>query len=204
MSSNAPRPSTPPAGVPSSGNGKYIVVAALLLLGVGGFIAWKSTQKGPEAVTISMVPDASAPTAPPPSRNEEDDIPPPAPVEDAGQDAGKKVGTTAPANTGCEVKTCTGQSYAELDSALMYRVKQSRRRCYDPALAQDSTLRGKATVSVRIGTNGQVCNAGVVSSDLGNPAVASCVANSFRGSSLPAPKGGCVDVNIPVNFVPGQ
>lgn len=194
----------PPAGVPSS-NGKYIVVAALLLLGVGGFIAWKSSQKAPDTVTITMAPDASAPTAPPPSRNPDDDIPPPAPVEDAGQeDAGKKVAAAGTGNTGCEVKTCAGQSYSELDSALMYRVKQSRRRCYDPALAQDSTLRGKATVSVRIGTNGQVCNAGVVSSDLGNPAVASCVANSFRGTSLPAPKGGCVDVNIPVNFVPGQ
>ena len=36
------------------------------------------------------------------------------------------------------------------------------------------------------------------------PGVANCVVNYFRGQAFPTPKGGCVDVNIPINFVPRQ
>ena len=53
--------------------------------------------------------------------------------------------------------------------------------------------------------NGTTCSAGVASNELsGAPAVASCVVSNFRGQAFPAPKGGCVDVNIPINFVPRQ
>ena len=35
-------------------------------------------------------------------------------------------------------------------------------------------------------------------------AVAQCVANKFRQTGLfPAPKGGCIDATVPMNFVPG-
>jgi hypothetical protein len=143
--------------------------------------------------------------APPPTfsgRNPDDDVPPPPVIPDAGPDAGKKIIITQSGNQ-CDAKKCTGQSGSELETALQFRVKQAH-RCYDNALAQDPTLRGKVTVAVRIGANGQTCSAGIASNEMSSPQVASCVSGYFRGANFPSPKGGCVDVNIPINFVPRQ
>jgi hypothetical protein len=190
-----------PAGVPS-GNGKYIVIALLLFGLIGGAIAWKVTQKPPEPVVLVV--DAGPP--PRPTKNIDDDIPPPPVVEDAGpEDAGKKVTVV---NNGlanqCDAKKCTGTTGSDIESALSFRAKQAH-RCYDNALGQDPTLRGKISIAVRIGANGQACSAGVASNELTSaPNVAACVTGYFRGQTFPMPKGGCVDVNIPINFVPRQ
>ena len=203
MASKAPPPaSLPPAGVPSS-NGKFVVLAVVLLGVIGAVIAWKSCQKPPAPIVIAA-PDARVPTAPP-RKNIDDDIPPPPAVEDSGADAGKKVTTVVAAGNPCDVKgTCTGTTNSEIETALSFRAKQAH-RCYDNALALDPTLRGKISISVRIGSNGQACSAAVVSNELSSaPSVAACVAGNFRGQSFPAPKGGCVDVTIPINFVPRQ
>lgn len=204
MASKAPPPpsSRQPAGVPSGGGGKYVAVAVGLLGLVGAAVAWKTCQKPPEPTVLYI--DA----APPPTfagRNLDDDVPPPAPVEDAAPTTGKKpVATQTASSFGCDAKVCTGSSSPELETALQFRAQQSRRHCYDAALAQDPTLRGKVTIAVRVGSNGQVCSAGVASNEMSSPVVANCAAATFRGVSFPAPKGGCVDVNIPANFVPRQ
>ena len=199
MASKAPPPSTP-AGVPSSGGGKYVVIAVLLLGGIGAAVAVKTCQK-PEPPPIVYI-DAAPPVVPS-GRNPDDDVPLPPPIEDAGseEDAGKKTVVTQGSSNQCDVKKCTGSSGSELETALQFRVRQAH-RCYDNALAQDPTLRGKVTVAVRIGTNGQVCSAGIASNEMSSQQVAQCVSGYFRGANFPSPKGGCVDVNIPINFVP--
>ena len=192
---------SPPAGVPS-GNGKFIALALLLLGAIGAVIAWKTCQKPPDPVVLTP-PDAGPP--PRPTKNIDDDIPPPPVVEDASVDAGKKTTTvfTGGGNQ-CDAKKCTGSAGSDVESALSFRAKQAH-RCYDNALGQDPTLRGKVSIAVRIGSNGQACSAGVASNELASaPGVANCVAGYFRGQAFPAPKGGCVDVNIPINFVPRQ
>lgn len=202
MAPKSPQSSLAPRGVPSGGGGgKFVVLAIILLMLIGGAVIWKMSQKPPPPTVIYV--DA----APPPTvigRNPDEDVPLPPPVEDAGPDAGKKVvvASTGSANM-CDAKKCTGSTGSELETALQFRVKQSH-RCYDNALAQDSTLRGKITVNVRIGATGQVCSAGVASNEMGSQTVAACVAGYFRGANFPAPKGGCADVNIPINFVPRQ
>lgn len=136
-------------------------------------------------------------------RNLDDDVPLPPPIEDAGpDDAGKKVIITRVDNQ-CDAKKCVGTTTNELETALQFRVKQAH-RCYDNALAQDPTLRGKITMAVRVGANGQVCSANAASNEMSSPNVATCVTGYFRGASMPTPKGGCIDVNIPINFVPRQ
>ena len=106
--------------------------------------------------------------------------------------------------TQCDAKRCTGATTSDIETALAFRAKQSH-RCYDNALGQDPTLRGKVSIAVRIGANGTGCSAGVASNELSSaPGVANCVVNYFRGQAFPTPKGGCVDVNIPINFVPRQ
>jgi hypothetical protein len=189
-----------PAGVPPSGNGKFIALALLLLGVIGAVIGWKTCQK-PAAPIVVGPPDAGPP--PKPSKSIDEDIPPPIAVEDAGVDAGKKVTVVFTGNQ-CDAKKCSGATNSEIETALSFRAKQAH-RCYDNALAQDPTLRGKVSIAVRIGSNGQACSAGVASNDLSSaPSVANCVAGYFRGQAFPSPKGGCVDVNIPINFVPRQ
>lgn len=204
MASKAPPPpsSRQPAGVPSSGGAKYVVIAVALLGLIGAAVAWKMCQKPPTPPILVI--DAAPPPIRSTGRDLDDDVPLPPPVEDAGVDAGKKVIVTQQtSNNQCDAKKCTGTSGSELENALQFRVKQAH-RCYDNALAQDPTLRGKITVAVRVGANGQVCSAGIASNEMGSQQVASCVSGYFRGTNFPAPKGGCIDVNVPINFVPRQ
>jgi hypothetical protein len=203
MASKPPTPSLAPPGVPPSGNGRYIVAVVLLLGLVGVIVAWKMSQKPPEPVVVRAALDAGPPVGPKPGRNLDDDIPLPPPVVDAGPEAGPPKVTYAKVDNQCDAKTCSGSGNTEMESQLSFRVRQAR-RCYNAALAQDNTLKGKLSVRVRVGLNGAVCSANVTSDDIGNASLASCVASTFRGASFPAPRGGCVDVNVPVNFVPGQ
>lgn len=162
-------------------------------------IGWKTCQKPPTPVTITSVPDAGPPVA----KTSDDDIPLPETPEDAGneEDAGKKVVVAAPAG-GCD-KKCTGTASPELQNAMAFRARQAR-RCYENALAQDPTLHGKITVALKIGANGQVCSASLASSDMDSANVANCVVDRYRSGVFPAPKGGCVEANVPVNFVPNK
>jgi hypothetical protein len=129
-----------------------------------------------------------------------DDIPPPPPVEEKPE-----AGPTGPRivyvpGGGCEGK-CVGNAPPELGQALQVRAAQAR-RCYNSALSNDSSLRGRVTVAVRIGPSGNVCSASVASNDMGSPSVANCAANIFRQASYPAPRGGCVDATVPMSFIP--
>jgi hypothetical protein len=200
MAPKAPTPSMrAPAGVPPSGNGKFIALALLLLGVIAAVIAWRSCQKPADPIVV--IQDAGPP--PRPSKTVDEDIPPPVAIEDSGVDAGKKTTVVFTGNQ-CDAKKCGGSSTSEVETALSFRAKQAH-RCYDNALAQDPTLRGKVSIAVRIGSNGQACSAGVASNELVSaPSVANCVAGYFRGQAFPSPKGGCVDVNIPINFVPRQ
>jgi hypothetical protein len=192
MSSITPPPPT------GGGNAKYVVVVVLLLLGIAGLLIWRSTQKPQEPIVIHA-PDAAAPV--PVNTHVEDDVPPPPPIVDAGpQTPVRNNGVGSVANCGPK---CSGASTPDLESALAFRAKQSR-RCYESALETDNTLKGKVQISVRVASNGQVCSAGVASSDMGSTGVAQCVANKFRQTGyFPAPKGGCVDATVPITFIPG-
>jgi len=195
----SPPSSRPPAGVPNSGgNTKYAIVAVVLLLGVGGLVALRSFSSHPEP--LPPLPSASvAQTAEPPTNPKLDDIPPPPPVEEPPE-AGPAPRIAVAPNTGCESKCNEKFSTTELTQALQVRAQQAR-RCYNQALAQDSTLKGKVSIAVRVGPSGNVCSVGVASNDMGTPAVANCAASIFRNSVYPAPKGGCVDANVPLAFV---
>jgi hypothetical protein len=57
-------------------------------------------------------------------------------------------------------------------------------------------------VSVRVGTTGAVCSANITQNELGDPGVASCVAQIFRGASFAPPTGGCVEAQVPIKFSP--
>ncbi|MBK6692395.1 MAG: AgmX/PglI C-terminal domain-containing protein [Myxococcales bacterium] len=191
--------STPP---PPTGNNNalYAGVAVLLLLGIG-FFAWKSLSSPTPTPPVPSVP--TLPSAPPTSTLRIDDIPLPPPIDAGAPDTGPVRTVTGPGPNPCEARVCKGVAGSELEGAVQFRAKQAH-RCYDNALASDNTLAGKVTLNLKIGSNGSVCAVSVVSNELSNASVSQCVANAFRSSSgFPAPKGGCVEINLPINFKPG-
>lgn len=197
----SPPLSRPPAGVPeSSGNAKYAIVAVVLLLAAGGIFAWRSmTNRDATPAPAPPVPSLTASAEPPPNPKL-DDIPPPPPPEEKPE-AGPGPRIVYVPGGGCGGTCSMKYSTPELGQALSVRGQQAR-RCYNSALASDSSLRGHVTIAVRVAPNGSVCSANVASNDMGSPAVANCAANIFRNASYPAPRGGCVDATIPLSFVP--
>ena len=200
MTSKAPPSRSLPPVPPGGGSSKNLVVVVLLGVGLVALILWKTCGKPdtPTVVTpiISSTADAAVATVDP----RIDDIPPPPAIEDSGPEAGPT--HVASTTWGCDAKKCGGAVTPDLETALAFRAKQAH-RCYDSALAQDSTLEGKVTISVRIGGGGAVCGANVASNDLSNPKVGECIANMFRGTGhFPPPKGGCLDANVPISLMP--
>src|SRR5580658_3894043 len=197
----SPQNSLPPAGMPDKGNTKYALLALLMVGGVGGLFFWRSIQN---QAAPAPLPSSSV-TLPPdrPTANKLDDVPLPPPPDEVQEQPQKTavryVGGAAP--SGCD-GTCKGKPSDELEQALTVRASQAR-RCYNQALAQDSTLKGHVTVAVRIGPTGNMCSSAVASNDMGSPLVANCAANVFRNAqTYPAPHGGCVDAKVPLSFVP--
>jgi hypothetical protein len=167
-----------------------------MLLLMGGLIYWK--LRGGEE------PKAVTPPPPPPTAQAtlEEPPPPPPPVieePDAGQKVVKTVVKKGGGGVGCGGE-CSGPS-PQLQSALRGKAGQSR-GCYERALRQNNLLQGRLVLNVKIGSQGQVCNANIVQNGLGDPGVASCVVQMFRAGSFPAPGNGCAEANVPLNFVP--
>ncbi len=198
MSANPPPSSSlrPPA--PSGSSKQYVAVVALLGAGLVGLLVWKYFAAGaPVVVLPPPIPVHSAPVNP-----REDDVPPPPPVEDSGPDTGPPKSAAISTAAVCDAKACSGGMTPDLEAALAFRAKTAH-KCYDDALAQDTTLRGSVKISVRVASNGNICSANVSSSDLANPNVANCIANRFRQAGhFPAPAGGCLDVNVPISLMP--
>jgi hypothetical protein len=197
----SPPLSRPPAGVPQSGgNAKYAIVAVILLLAAGGIFAWRSmTNRDTASAPAPPVPSLTASAQPPPNPKLED-IPPPPPAEEKPEAGPGGPRIVYVPGGGCEA-ACTGSSPPELGQALQVRAAQAR-RCYNSALATDSSLRGHVTIAVKVAPNGSVCSASVAANDMGSPGVAACAANIFRSANYPAPHGGCVVATVPMSFVP--
>lgn len=200
--SSVPPPSQ--SGVPSSGsNGMYIALALVLLLGIGGLVAWRVTSK-PDPTPPPKV--ATPVSSLSPTTNALiDEVPLPPPIIEAGP-------TVAPTFTGgggtydpCSYNTCNGNVApgSDTERGLQILAQKTRRKCYDPALANDPALQGHVKVHMKIASNGDICSATVGSTDMSNASVGECAARMLLGSGrVPAPKGGCVNLDFPLNYVP--
>jgi TonB family protein len=191
---------TPP--VPKhGGSGPFVLAAIVMLLLMGGLIFWK--MKGGEETAKVEAPKPSAVPEQQPVLDEPPPPPPPVASADASakpddtKPGSKKVGSTA---VGSACGECSGEPNPGLQAALSGKAGQSR-ACYEKALSSNTTLSGRMTVSIKINQQGGVCSASV-KSDLGNPLVENCVLQNFRGATFPAPRGGCVDAQVPLYFKP--
>ncbi len=206
--------SLPPTPPTTSSNGLLLGGALVVALVAGGaaFFALRgnqeTTEKAAPTATAVQSPPPRSPAPPPPP-------PPPPPPEEETAKTASTPSTSAPrANNGVAAPQenkgpagcsggCTGSADAGLRDALRLR-GASAKTCYNKALLSNSTLQGKMTVAVRVSPSGAACSATVASDSLGDAAVSSCILQKFRSGSYPKPKGGCVDVQVPLNFVPGS
>jgi hypothetical protein len=199
-----PPSTTPPPPPPTHGSGKFIAAVIIMLLMMGGLIYWKvggSSDKPGAAPTAPVAAGPAEPTvdqivpAPPP--------PPPPPVtEDAGVPTTAKKPAGPGIGTNCSsCGKCTGDAAPSFSAVLRARAGQAQ-RCYEKALTQQEGLQGKLSVSLCVGVGGAVCGASVSKDTLGSPLVSQCVLNIYRATTFPSPKNGCVDAEVPLNFLP--
>jgi hypothetical protein len=188
---------------PSSGNHVFVVMTIVMLLATGGLILWKfvGSSSTEQIATATSAPGdyerrAENPLPPPPP-------PPPPELPSAAPTAGAPVNPPAHSGKAPCSGACNGEVTAALKSALAGR-GGSGRRCYEKSLAQNALLRGRMTMHVRVGANGSVCSANVTNDELRDPGLSNCIIGVFRSSLLPAPDKGCVEVDVPLNFVPNK
>jgi hypothetical protein len=187
-------PPKPQAG----GSGTYIRAAVVMLLLASALVFWKITRSsGPEPTTNSGDVLAEPPkvevTPPPP--------PPPEPEPSASASASAAPAAKAARSGGGCSATCNGEVGNQLKVYVAGRAAQGR-KCYERALLQNAALKGHMKVQLRVGAQGQLCSSSIVGDELNDPGLSMCIQQLFRNSVFPAPQAGCVDVAVPLSFVP--
>ncbi len=135
---------------------------------------------------------------------------PPAPRGDAGvePEGGKRSGTGTGTGTGTGVDIagascrtpCAGTLTAELSKVARTNALEAR-RCYNHALAKDPSLAGSATIRLTLDETGAVCGAAIVTHTFPDDTVPDCVRLRLAAAHFPPPDGGCIELNVPINFV---
>lgn len=203
-------PSLPPEIPKHSLAPLWIGLGAVLAVGLGAYALLGASQKTAAPAGVAPAAAPARVEAPAPARAsagaEPAPPPPPEPAPAAPPARALPGGATAaaPASAGrdpnCDAP-CRGRETAELLGALRAKAGQAR-SCYERALSNDSALAGKLEIDVRVGADGAACSAAVAEDTLGDAAVKSCALARFRGARYPRPSGGCVNVSVPMNFMP--
>jgi hypothetical protein len=187
-----------PSKTPSSSGGSYVRAAVVMLLIAGALVVWKLTRSSQPATSTPAVASTLPKVEPPPPPP-----PPPPPEEEPSASASASAAPSAKAaraGGGCTGE-CKGEVSSELRTYLSGRAAQGR-KCYERALLQNASLKGHMRVQLRLNPQGQLCNAAVAADELQDPGLSMCILQLFRNSVYPSPKGGCVDVAVPLSFVP--
>lgn len=220
MSNSEPPPSSEPE-IPgeSKGAGLYLVGTLLLALGAAGLLAWRFLRSEPKPRESIASPaqtkalpasqeQAPLHALPPPPKLEPDTSAQPAgsPKSAAGADSAGSASASgtrpgeAPPNSAPNPCAACGEG---LPSAALTQAVQSAaasaRACYKRAL-RSSEVSGSIALSVSIGSTGSVCSAAITQDTLGSAEISSCVLAKFQAKTFPAPKSGCVVINVPLKF----
>jgi hypothetical protein len=183
----------------SKGSGP-IIIGVILLLGAAGGILWWVNHRD---ATTTPPPVASAPVDSGVGPATTIDLPAIELPVDAGPDmgppdSGTKVAQGGPYN-GCPA-VCSGGITDAIKQAAAARAGTAK-QCYKTALEGNESLAGQIDISLKVGLNGETCAASVVSDTTGSSKLQQCVRSKMI-ATYPQPKGGCVEVKVPVVFKP--
>ena len=96
---------------------------------------------------------------------------------------------------------CEGTLSASAARQVVNRNRGRVRSCYERRLKTINSLQGQVSVTLRIGTGGQVSGVRVGGS-LRDPEVFSCIRSAVSSWTFPAPEGGCANLSVPFSFSP--
>ncbi|MFW5968880.1 MAG: AgmX/PglI C-terminal domain-containing protein [Persicimonas sp.] len=97
-----------------------------------------------------------------------------------------------------------GKIDVDATQKVFERKRSVLQKCYERALKQNSSLQGKVTLAIRIGTDGSPSSVQAKSSAITDRAALDCMEREARSWSFPRPKGGTVMLNKPFQFSPDQ
>ena len=176
-------------------DGKYGVIALLLLLAAGGLWFFLNTDGSePPAEVAEPVPEA-------PAREQfaaEIEIP----EEDGGPDdepvaKPSPSSQTQPADWDCRGNLPT----AALTAVIKGQPSKQVQTCYERRLKDNNLLQGSMKVLLTIGSSGSV-KAVSVGGSLNDPQVYACVKRVAKTWKFPKPEGGCVRIEAPFQMTP--
>lgn len=98
-------------------------------------------------------------------------------------------------------RPCRGAATEELVYVLSMRAAQSR-SCYNEMLREGVEKEGRMVVRLLLQSNGELAEEPLIVEDqIQNEALSSCVVGVMKtGAPEAPPKGGCLFVNVPLNF----
>jgi len=100
----------------------------------------------------------------------------------------------------CAVDICNGSLPERAILEIRDRAAKTQ-DCFETALKQNQDLEGRLVLALRLAPSGHLCRAQVVQSELGKrPEFESCLVRTMN-VAYSAPGDGCVDLNLPLNFV---
>lgn len=192
-----PASTAPPA---NSGGGAAVIIGVVVLLAAAlGLLCWKNRGDDAKITPAPSVSTAASTAAPQTTL----DLPPIELPKDAGEtpDAAAKPVATAGGGSTCPT-VCSGQITDAIKAAAAARAGTAK-KCYQTALEGNEGLAGEVDILLRIGTDGSTCSATIASDSTGSGKLAQCVRSRMLGG-YPQPKGGCVELKVPVVFKPKQ
>ena len=189
-------------------DGKYVLVALLLLLAAGGL--WLFLGDDDESEPPAE-PEVAAEPPPEPEPSEEitaeieippdEELEPDASAAPAGrrspQEPRREASGPTPADWGCDGTISPSQARSVVQGAASKQVQS----CYERALKTNNLLQGSMDVELTIDLSGNV-RAVSIGGDVHDPQVHSCVRRVARTWKFPPPVGGCVRINVPFQLTP--
>jgi len=192
---------TPGSSLPplKKNDGKYGLIALLLLLAAGGLWFFLKTDDSPDAAEVAE------PVPEPPAREQfaaEIEIP----EEDAGPDGNQDDPRTAERRPSSPTRPadwdCRGTlPAAQLGAIIKGQPSKQVQTCYEQGLKGNNMLQGSMKVLLTIDAAGSV-RAVSVGGTLNDAQVYACVKRVAKSWKFPKPRGGCVRIEAPFQMMP--
>ena len=188
--------------LPPPKKGGKMIIALVAVAGLGGvYLAMQ-----PETEELAPVEEAeSAPNAAPATSLAQHSFmveePPPSEPDAAVEEEPEETEAAPRARRGGGSAGCEGTLSASAARQVVNRNRGRVRSCYERRLKTINSLQGQVSVTLRIGTSGQVSGVRVGGS-LRDPEVFSCIRSAVSSWTFPAPEGGCANLSVPFSFSP--